>query len=238
MLYVFGTYVIPFKIEEKELCISVEKEADISFYRSEYLHEKEEIKLLTSDSNILINPIEPLNKPKEITPYLLIDFENSFVIGPGAKKMVYITFPVEMGVFISENTNFRIIDILTLSNQKFTLYGDPREGLICKYWKSEVYSSIPYAHPLHEGIIELNITNVTNYWLKVTKAVFNAINMKIYYNNDIVSMKAKMKILSEHMAETDFINYPLITGMKKSLELYTTRKISVITPKFVMESGL
>ena len=47
-----------------------------------------------------------------------------------------------------------------------------------------------------------------------------------------------MKIVGEEIAETDFIDSPLISGMKKSLELYNTRKVSIIGPKFVMEGGL
>jgi hypothetical protein len=39
-------------------------------------------------------------------------------------------------------------------------------------------------------------------------------------------------------AETDFFDSPLEKGMKKSLELYTGRKLAVTTTKFVMGVGL
>ena len=202
----FGSYNIPLKIEEESLILSFDKEADMHLYKREHPYDKVEKVLLLSKGKILVNPIEPLNTPKDITSNLLIEFERSVVVGPKITQKIYITFPVEIGIFISENKNFEILDVFTLVLQKFTLYGDPRSGLICKYWKSDVYSSIPTRNPIFEGIIELNIINDTLRWVEINKAVFNAYYMKIYYSDIMVSMKAKMKIIGEEMAETDFIN--------------------------------
>jgi hypothetical protein len=103
---------------------------------------------------------------------------------------------------------------------------------------SNVYSSIPSINPLYEGIIELSITNTTKEWITVTKAIFNAYGMKIYYRDDLVAMKASMKIIHGSIAETDFVDAPLEPGMNKSLELYTVKKLAVTTTKFIMEAGL
>jgi len=44
--------------------------------------------------------------------------------------------------------------------------------------------------------------------------------------------------LGPTIAETDFIDAPLIPGMAKSIELYTARKIGVISRGYLMEWGL
>jgi hypothetical protein len=62
--------------------------------------------------------------------------------------------------------------------------------------------------------------------------------MKIYYSDSLVAMRASMKIIPRRLAETDFQDAPLLTGMTKSLELYTSRKLPVVPAKFVMEAGL
>jgi len=160
------------------------------------------------------------------------------VVEPKATRKIFIRFPVEIGVFISGNEDFEILDILSLAKQKFTLYGDPRSGVVCKYWRSKVYSSVPSVNPIHEGVMELNITNPGVKWVEVTKAVFNVYGMKIYYSDEMVSMKSNMKVMSEVIAETDFDDAPLEKEMKKSLELYTERKLSIIATKFVMEEGI
>lgn len=234
----FGYYDVPLGIVKEGITLSVEREGEVLLYRRKSVDENVEKILLTRNGKILINPVEPLNKPKELTSYLLIEFERTLVVEPRATRKIYVKFPVEIGVFISGNKNFEILDILTLMKQKFTLYGDPRSGVICKYWGSEVYSSMPSVNPLHEGVMELSITNTTIKWVEVTKAVFNAYGMKMYYSDDMVSMKANMKIMDGKIAETDFFDSALEKGMKKSLELYTVRKLAVVATKCVMGAGI
>jgi len=238
MQSIYKDYSLPFKIKKEGIYISVEKEKENFIYKRETKTEKIEKMLLTSNGKVLINPVEPLNKPKEITPYLLIELEKPVIIEPKSVKRVFINFPVEIGVFIYLQKEFEVLDILSLVNQKFTLYGSVKDGVICRYWKSKVYSSLPLRDPLKEGVMELTIRNSMSSWIEVSIAVFDAYGMKIYYNNRLVSMKAKMHILGKELAETEFKPSPLEKGMSKSLELYTVRKIPVIKKKFIMEWGI
>ena len=237
---IFGLHDVPLRIDWEGISLSVEGTAGGVLYKRECMDEEVENFLLSSNSKILINPVEPVNKPKELTPHFLIEFERSIFIEPSAKKTVFVKFPVEIGVFVHGKKDFQILDILTLNKQKFTLYGDVISGVICKYWKSVVYSTIPDTNPVYEGVIELNITNPTARWVEVTKAVFAAHGMKIYYSDDMVAMRANMKILSKKVAEIDFVNSPLEKGMKRSLELYTSRlrQIPVIATRFLMDEGI
>jgi hypothetical protein len=234
----FGYHDIPLKIKKEGVSIFTKRVGDHLSYKREYTDEKVEKILLTKTDKILINPIEPLHKPKELTPYLLIELEKAIVIEPRAAKKVFLKFPIEMGVFISGQEDFKILDIITLMKQKLTLYGEVRGGIICKYWFSEVYTSIPSLNPIKEGVIELTITNSTPKWHELSKVVFNAYGMKIYYNENNVSMRSHMKIMSGGIAEIDFYDSPIYKEMKKALELYTARKLRIAATKFVMEWGL
>ena len=51
-------------------------------------------------------------------------------------------------------------------------------------------------------------------------------------------MKARMRIVREGLAETDFIDAPLDSDMKKSFEVYLLRKLSITNTKYIMELGL
>ena len=244
----FGYYNVPLELAKEGISVSLESDGEGFMYRSECAGMKVEKIILARTGKVLINPVEPLNTPKVLTSALLIEFEKSLLVEPKATRKIIITYPIEIGVFISaknaraeqpKNASIELLDILTLAKQKFTLYGNPRKGVICKYWRSKVHASIPAVNPLHEGVIELSITNTTPEWVEVTKAVFNAYGMKIYYNDDLVAMKATMKLLHGHLAETDFVDAPLLeAGMTKSLELYTAKKLPVVITKFVMEEGL
>jgi hypothetical protein len=234
----FGGYDIPLKISNKEFSLSFEKKGEGVFYKREFLNEKVEKIIDSSDGQVFINPVEPLYLPKKITANLLVEFPNPVTISPKGSLRVFVKFPIEIGIFMMKHKKMELLDVLTLRRQKFSLYGSASFGVICKYYKSEVYSELPTVNPLHEGVIELGISNKSNTWNDLTKAVFNAYGMKIYYSKDLVSMKASLTILDEGIAETSFINSPFEKGMSKSLELYVAKKLRYTETKFLMEAGL
>lgn len=234
----YGRHNLPLSLSREGFSISIDQAGDTWLYQRECEGDRVEKKLLTSSNTVLINPVEPLNRPKEITSYLLVEFERHLMVEPGVRRKVFLTFPNEIGVFMPSKKGLEIIDILTLHKQKFTLYGDPRTGVICKYCKSSIYATEPQVNPIQQGVMQLNITNAGDHWVEVTKAVFNAYGMKLFYNDDMVAMKATMKILGKHTAETDFTNSPLKKNMTSSVELYTARKLVVMAPKFIMEQGI
>ena len=234
----FGHYTIPMEIATADISLAIEHDGGGFRYRSVCNGSTVEKLLLTRAGTVLINPVEPLHRPKELTTTLLIELEKTLVVEPETTKTVFLTFPIEIGVFITTKENVEVLDIFTLQPQKFTLYGDPRTGVICKYWRSNVSATVPAVNPLREGVMQLRINNITSDWVNVNRAVFNAYNMKIYYNERLVAMRATMKILLRNLAETTFTDEPLEHGMAKSLELYTARKLQVPLTKFVMEAGL
>ena len=234
----FGHYTVPLNIEQDDLTLSVQKEGDRLLYKRERGDEKVEKIILAENPKILIIPVEPVNKPKELTSYLLIEFEESLVVEPSTTKRIFITFPIEMGVFISKGKKHEIIDLINLTKPKLTLYGDPRTGVVCRYWNSKVYSSIPPLNRILEGVLETTIRNPTDDWVTMTNAVFSAYGMKIYYSDSMVSMKATIEIGTGKTAETKFADSPLEKGMKNALEIYTIRALSMTTTTFMMEMGL
>jgi hypothetical protein len=234
----FGQYDIPIRIEQEGITVSVQKEGESILYTRECLGESLEKILVAGSGKLLLNAVEPVNKPKALASYLLIEFANTLQVEPKGTMNIFLAFPVEIAVFMPSNEEVEVIDAFTLARQKLTLYGDPINGVICKYWKSSIYTAEPSLNPIEEGIIGLTITNTTTGWVEVTKAVFNAYGMKIYYDDERVSIKANMKLKGGGSAETECMDEPLGEGMTKSLEIYTVRKLSVTKKNFIMEFGL
>ncbi len=201
----YGDYEPPFSIKENKLSIEVEKIEKLWTYRRTLEPDTVEKFILGDGKHIIINPVEPLNTPKEITTNLLIEFEKVLLLAGGAKKKIFLTFPIEIGIFIADkgNKNIQLLDVFTLASQKFTLYGPVSNGVVCKHWKSRIYSVPPSINPLIEGVMELTLRNTTSDWASITKAVFSAYGMKLYYNIDVF-MKARMNIRSKSTADTDF----------------------------------
>lgn len=204
----YGDYDLPFSVEKEGISISVEKVEKLWVYRRKFgKDEEDEVeKLILGDGkHIIINPVEPLNTPKEITTNLLIEFEKVLMLAGGAKKKIYLTFPIEIGIFIADkgNKNLQLLDVFTLVRKKFTLYGPVSNGIVCKYWKSKIYSVPPSPNPFQEGVMELTLRNSTSEWASITKAVFSAYGMKLYYDADVFT-KARMEIRSKSTADTSF----------------------------------
>lgn len=235
----FDKYIPPFTLNFEGHEISVEKDKGNLIYKRTCSYETVEKILLDAHRDFLINPIEPVNLPKAVTSSLLIEFERPVVIGPGSKQKIYLTFPVEIGIFIlGKSGEHELIDMFTLSKIKYTLYGTPNSGMICRYWESKVFTTYPHPDIRHEGDIELDVINDTTYWIEVTKAVFNAYGMKIYYGAEQLSMRAFMRIINRNLAETGFMTYATTSEFKRSLELYTSRRLIMNGSKSIMEHGL
>ena len=232
----FGRYKGTFRRESGEILVEVEEDGGLLTYRRRCGEDKFERILVTRMAEVIINPVEPVNLPKDITNFLMIEFP-PVMIEPGASRTVYLKFPVEFGVFVESARDIEVLDIFAPTTQKYTLYGTPSRGLIARWYGSEVYAEIPEVDLYREGVMEFTITNTYREWVEVSRAVFESVDMKIYYG-DFVASTATMRVVGPNIAETGFIDAPPRPGMVKSIELYTARKISALSRGYLMEWGL
>lgn len=235
----FGPMDIPAKLVHEPLLLKTEYDKNTILYHRELDDEIVEKKIyLKRKKSFIINPVEPTNTPKPLSTHVLIEFNHPMVVEPQSDCTIFLTFPVEIGVFLSSKKRTQLIDVFSLQPHKLSLYGNPKDGIICKYWHSNVFLSTPQLSPFIEGVIELTIRNGTTEWHEITKTVFDSYLMKIFYNNEMVCLKGEMKISDKGMAETGFIKEPLIQGMKQSIEVYSLSKLNIMQTAFVMEYGL
>ncbi|MDV2482713.1 DUF432 domain-containing protein [Methanoculleus sp. Wushi-C6] len=231
----FGRYMGSFHREYGDIMVEAERANGLLTYRRRCGEQTFERILVTKTGEMIINPVEPVNLPKEITNYLQVEF-SPMVLEPGTTQTVYLKFPVEIGVFLESAKDIEVLDVFANGSQKYTLYGPQTNGVIARYHRSAVYSEIPSVECFCEGVMELSITNASREWVEVSQVVFDSTDMKIYYN-DFVTTTATMNIISANLAETDFVDAPLRPGMVKSVELYAARKIPVINRGYLMEWG-
>jgi hypothetical protein len=235
----YGKHDLPFTVEQEGLSIAITKSGDTSYQYIRACGENTlEKSLVVSKGEFMIQPVEPLNTPKTLTPYLLIEFEKNILLEPKGSKRLFLTFPIDIGVLIRLNKEVKVVDSMSLVPQKFTLYGDPKQGLICKYWKSSLHDAMPTCDPLREGILELTVSSASREWEDISKTVLSAYGMKVYYGKTLVTMKGKMKVNDDKTADTDMQDTGLERSMKKSPKTFAPRKLSMVTTTFHMEYGL
>ncbi|MCP1716054.1 hypothetical protein J2T58_001928 [Methanocalculus alkaliphilus] len=235
----YGRYGYQFCVEKGDLKVCFSKDEDfIRYFRS--LGDKTVERIVASESGtVYINPVEPLNLPDEVTRFLEIRFE-PILIEPEAVRQIYLTFPIEIGVFLGKSDAIQLIDVFSRMPQKYSLYGPTDTGVITRYYWSAVYLHRPSPDPWYEGVLELTMHNTTKGWIEVSRVVFENYGMKIYFDQELVSMKAHMQIIKHTIAETSFIDKPMREGMQKSIELYYSRKIPGVERaiSYTMEEGM
>ena len=234
----YGHYSTPLKIARDNLSITFENVGGTFIYRRFGGGGEVEKTVLEGPEKIIISPVEPLNLPKRITPYLLIEFSRPIVIVPSGDETVFLKFPAEIGVFLSKKRDTSLLDTISLNRQKFTLYGSPRGGSICRFWESEVFSAKPAADPLLEGVLALRITSQADAWVTAKRVVLDAHGMKLRYTDNLIATKGEMKILSDEKAETGFVDTPFQQGMQKTVELFRLGKLAVTSARYTMSEGL
>ncbi|OPL10996.1 MAG: hypothetical protein AVO34_02540 [Firmicutes bacterium ML8_F2] len=223
----WGPFRPPFYLTLEEVKISMEEKGNNYIYRREGGGEKAD-KIIVAEPGILrLCPVEPLPKPPGLSAHLLIDFARPVVMEPRAEKSIYVLFPLSIAAIIENRSKEdNLLDLFSLNKSKYTLYGNVREGLICRYWKSEIYESIPPFNPFKLGILQIEIKNSTAKWAEVNEAVFSAYGMKIYFSPNLVTLNAVMKIAGDQTAETTFIDKPIRSGMLEAWRQFSPKPLN------------
>ncbi|KAA0008279.1 MAG: DUF432 domain-containing protein [Thermoplasmata archaeon] len=233
----FGKYELNEEIREEDIEIKIGGRGKIKRYYRKAGNEEIEKIVSAESGNLYVVPVEPVNLPKlGVAEHLMIELEKPYIIEPYIEDTFYLKFPIEIGVFLVDKRDVERIDIFTMAKQKYILYGSPEQGIICRWWKSNIYNDKPEVNKTQEGIIRIDIKNSYREWVEVKKLVFRAFDMKIFYN-DYAYMHAHINLLKKTMAETAF-NSRKPKNMNASIDIYEAKGIKKFEKKFVMEWGL
>jgi len=233
----FGEYDFPFKYESENLSISIAGERGLLTYKRRCLGEEVTKLLGTTQGKVVISPVEPINLPQEVTPYLEVRF-TPVACEPDSVQTLYLTFPVEIGVFLEAKGSYDVLDIFTLTSPKYSLYGSPVEGIITRYHESDVFPGIPEIDLMREGVLSLTIRNSSRGWVEVSRVVMDCSGF-VLFCGDMVSLTARMEVLSRDLADVRIGDKPLCTGMFPATLLARARmRFIPETLPFMMEYGV
>jgi len=234
----FGRHDYSFQYSNDQITFGLQPDGECHRYFREMKGGKRiEKNVVSQRGKIVVCPVEPVNLPEPVATNMEIEFDPLFM-EPFSKKTIFLTFPVEIGVFVVAKKAIKALDIFSFVPQKYSLYGPSNGGAIARWAYSPIYGEIPGVNPLECGVIKLTVHNTTKEWVEVSRALFDAFSMKLYYSSELVSMTAVMRILSSKTAETEFFKEAVVEGMKKSIEFYLGRDIPVVKHNGLMEWGL
>jgi len=231
---VFGTYGLSTTLKGDDIEIIVEGEGKKKRYFRRAGKDEIEKVIFADGGNLVVCPVEPVNLPQDgVAEHLLIELNKPLIIEPGVKNTIFVKFPIEIGVFLVDKRDVELIDIFTRIKPKYTLYGPPESGIICKWWKSDIFDDKPSVKKLYEGILKVDISNKYYEWVELTKMVFDAYSMKVFYNHSAY-IHAHLIIVNKTIGETTFITRRP-KDMQGSLDIYISRGVKKLEKKFIME---
>jgi len=233
---VFGKYDLSMNLQTEEFEIEVTGRGKRRTYRRKANNEEVEKIIYADEGNIVICPVEPVNMPKlGVAEHLMVELKKSVIFEPDIKNTFYVKFPLEIGVFTVDKKDVERIDIFTTVKAKYALYGPPESGIICRWWRSDVYADEPEVNPLKEGILRVDVENKYYEWVELKKVVFRAFDMKIFYNEHAY-MHGILTLLQKTTGETSF-NTRKPKNMHGSIDIYAAKGIKKFDKKYFMEWG-
>ncbi|MDH7593455.1 MAG: DUF432 domain-containing protein [Methanomicrobiales archaeon] len=221
----FGTHDYSLSIDRQGMRIRVERSSGVFRYIRETEGKRVEKVLSSPYARILLHPVEPVNLPKKLTRLLEIEFD-PVVMGPNSEKTFYLKFPIEIGIFLEEDGMRDVIDLVSIAPPKFSLYGNPRSGVITRYFRSNTYFDIPEVEPCLEGVLKLTVKNPLRENVEVSRVVLEGHSMMLYFGR-FASMIAYLQIVNSQTGETYFMDEPLELGMERAIKLYKVRRMPV-----------
>ena len=167
---VVGSYKIECSLHEDYIHYSRAKESSVE--RSKIIKNAEKLELL---------PIYPVFLPLAITKYVIVYFTEALNIPPSGNATIYIKIPVDISVYAYDaNDNFTVIDVFAVSSVKYALYGPIEEGIIARYYKSEVFLD-PVDPKLGEALARIKIVNKTDSWVEIGKVLLDSQLLRLHY---------------------------------------------------------
>jgi len=234
---VFGRYDGDISYTDNFVTIHLERSAEIPRYIRSCCGETIEKVLSFGKGTLIINPVEPVNLPLPLTRLLEIAFPATALL-PQSEQQVFLTFPVEIGVFLEAGGDLHVLDIFSRTPAKYSLYGSPGAGQITRWHRSEIYGKAPAVDRFSEGLLTLTLKNTSAQTIEVSRAVFDSNSMHLFYG-EYVAMTAVMEIYSPMIARTSLEEMPAVSGMSPCIELYMARRIPAVHGRgHLMEFGV
>lgn len=241
----YGTFSFDYAVNFSKLSISIEQKMDSYSYHRKLGKWKRDTNISLKNGRLILHPVEPLYIPGSITDYLEVRFDE-IMIEPRGTSILFLTFPIEIGVFLEASGVESVLDIVSFKLPKYSLYGSANRGVITRWHKSLVSSYPPRVKNYEEGVLRLQIENTTNDWVNVSRAVIHEKGMQIYFDEHFVSMAADMVITDPNTATVTGVDRPLHEGMIRSLRMYEPRRSTtfsnvsglLVDTTFIMDMGL
>ena len=242
----FGEFTPPWQYSGDGLSLSVEMREGHYQYVRDLAGVRVERSISVGLNRLLVHPVEPFNTGPVPVRHLEVEFP-PLILEAGATETIFLTFPIEIGVFVEGLRDTEVLDIISVEKPKYSLYGTPKGGVITRFAGSARHREAPRVDPTREGVLKLSLRNTLPEWARISRVVLSGAEMHLYVS-DFAAMVAVMRITSRAGAEVSGVDRALRGGMRRAYDLFTAKRvlelgaptrIPGVEPKgYTMEAGL
>ena len=216
----YGLYTVNESLELTlpETMIKFEKigENAFSYFRqdSEGKIVEKMIPIKSNELKIELAPIRPLNHPARRTGYVFLKFDKEIYLNQSSAASIFVHCPIEVGIFLIHDSKRESLDWVTCNplNSRFSLYGSPDTGTLCKYAEVSLATDFSDSIPYVEGVMKIIIENNLDSGQTVSKVIFPITDNSLYYEDSksiIDGIKVTLKkraVVSIADVQTDVVS--------------------------------
>ncbi|MFQ5969727.1 MAG: DUF432 domain-containing protein [Nitrososphaerales archaeon] len=161
-------------------------------------------KVIASDKPLVLGifPVAPLNTPAKYGGHILLRVITPLVLDPKSHVDAYLTMPIEIGVVRSSESDVQIIDVFSVGQPKYALYGIPELGIICRYYETRINPEIPKAVPYTEAIVRVHFHNYGEKISTINRIVFPIEGADFYYKKNEAYYNDIEAVVQEKLLQT------------------------------------
>jgi hypothetical protein len=242
--HVFGEFPPPYRFEKGDLSLSLEMREGHYQYTRDLAGDRSEKAISVGLSRLLVHPVEPFNTGPAKVTHLELEFP-PLILEAGATETFFLTFPIEVGVFVEGLRETEALDVFSVERPKYSLYGSPHQGIVTRFARSGRHRDVPPVDGAREGVLKLAIRNSLSEWTRVSRLVVDEAQIHLYVS-EFASMMAMMRITGREVAEVTGVDRAMKGGMNRAHDLFTARRIlrlgtssipGVERKGFLMEAG-
>lgn len=225
-------------LKERGIVVEIEKVDGLFLYRrkggfpEDYV---EKVTKVSGEEGFVIHPVHSIQP--EVSTSLLLRLAKPLIVAPSSTVTIYVKAPINVGIYVVEKEVQRLIDSFNPTPYKYALYGPTSNGIICRFYRTDIFSKIPYAE-FWEAITKITIENETESFAEIKNVVYPLLNADVYIDNDgrAYIEAARLQIFRDNAGAVYLENEPPLAGLIKCPKQFGELQEKVA--KFIMEFGL
>jgi len=225
------------KLREHGINVGVKEEEGFTIYRREGGFPEGVVEKIVKDSGSLI--VYPVHSTQyEVSSFLLFRLKRPLVVAPRSSFAIYIKVPVSVGIYVNEENAGRFIDFFDSSQFKYALYGSSARGVICRFYRTDVYPNAPSRQDIWEATTKILIENSSDEFVEVRNMVYPLLNADVYIDDvgNTYIEAAQLSIRGDNVGTVFLKNEAPFAGLKRCPQPFIGLLAKV--GRFDMEFGL